>query len=198
MDLDSLREIFQNRTHCVCCDSYIRTLFADALFVFGMIDEKKHFEKRSRLPYIHKNWELEGISMSWHDYDNFGKCLTKLPNGISIFNILDKAIGADWGKRFPNALHPNPPGGGKYVFFVGHPWSGDHRVAHRSNMALQRAQRSVYKFLPPEVDVFDAFAFTFPRIYHNACDGSHVSCVISNRLTVLAYWELLILAQLLL
>jgi len=202
MDLNGLRDLFQNRTHCLCCDSYIRTLFADALFVFGMINETQHFEKRSKLPNIHKNWELEGVSLSWHDYNNFGKCLMKRPNGISIYNILDTGISADWGKRFPNtsakASETVALGGGKYVFFVGHPWSGDHRVAHRSNLALQRAQRSAYDFLPPEVDVFDVFAFTFPRIYHNACDGSHVSCVISNRLTVLAYWELLILAQLLL
>jgi len=199
MDLNSLRDLFQNCTHCLCCDSYIRTLFADALFVFGMIDETKHFEKRSKKPDIHKNWELEGVSMSWHDYNNFGKCLMKRPNGLTIFNILTGGISAS-SKLIGMAANASATvalGGGKYVFFVGHPWSGDNRVAHRSNLALQRAQRSAYEFLPPEVDVFDAFSFTFPRIYHNTCDDSHVSCVISNRLTVLAYWELLILAQLL-
>ena len=77
-------------------------------------------------------------------------------------------------------------------------WSGDNRVAHRSNLDIQRAQRSAYDVLPPEVDIFDAFGFAFPQVYHDTCDDSHVSCVILERLTVLAYWELLILAQVLL
>lgn len=198
MDLNGLRDLFQNRSHCLCCDSYIRTLFADALFVFGMINETKHFEKREKMPYIHQNWELEGVSMSWHDFGNFGKCLEKHPNGISIFNILDNAIEKNRSKDFANYSATALLGGGRFVFFVGHPWSGDHRIAHRTNAALQQAQQSAYEFLPPEVDIFDVFAFNFPRFYSDTCDSSHISCVISNRLTVLAYWELLIVAQLLL
>ena len=143
-----------------------------------MINETKHFEKRWRKPDIHENWELEGISMS--------------RDGISIFNILmDPGRVRFMGKNFSNHSATAALGGGKFVFVVGHPWSGQHD-------AIQHTQRAAFDVLSPEVDIFDAFAFTFPRIYHSTCDGSHVSCVLPGRLTALAYWELLILAQLLL
>lgn len=197
LNLAGLRGRFENRTHCLCCDSYLRSLFADALFVFGMIDETKHFEKRSKTPDVHRSWELEGVSMAWHDRTYFSKCLAKSPNGISIVNILDQGLAVGEGTALAKVAAATARGGGRFVFFVGHPWSGDHRIAHRRNADIQRAQRSAYDDLPPGVDVFDAVGFAFPRIYHEVCDSSHVSCVVSGRLTVLAYWELLILAQLL-
>lgn len=129
--------------------------------------------------------------MSWHDTENFMTCLEKSPNGISIFNVLTERIDKRMAPEFVNEASLATAAGGRYVFFV-----GDHRLAHRTNDSIQRAQQAAFDTLPLEVDIFDEFAFTFPRDYTETCDASHVSCVFNGRLTALAYWELLILAQL--
>jgi len=193
MTLDDLRALYQNRSHCLCCDSYIRTLFSDTMSVLGIFNKTQHEQTRDG-SLIHRNWDIHGMAMAWHDMAYFERCLQKHPNGLSVENILG-------GKPNPGhvAHHSATVGktSGKFVFTVGHPWSGDHRVARRSNYMMQDAQRASFIELDSDIDIFDAFAFTFPRIYHEACDSSHVSCVISDRLTMLGFWEMLIFAQML-
>eukprot|EP00588_Corethron_pennatum_P001343 CAMPEP_0194298792 /NCGR_PEP_ID=MMETSP0169-20130528/60363_1 /TAXON_ID=218684 /ORGANISM="Corethron pennatum, Strain L29A3" /LENGTH=490 /DNA_ID=CAMNT_0039048817 /DNA_START=111 /DNA_END=1583 /DNA_ORIENTATION=- len=200
MNLDDIRVIFHNLTHCACCDSYIRTLFSATMYALGIFnkDETRDtshgwFEGESKQLY-QKNWEIKGMSMSWHDYKHFKKCLLKGPNGLAVENILANKVNssqvANHAAMVKNSL-------GKFVFFVGHPWSGDDRRSKRHNYAIQHAQHAAFTKLGSEIDIFDAFAFTFPRIYHEACDSSHVSCISSERPTLLGVWELLILAQIL-
>lgn len=200
MNLGDIRNIFQNLTHCVCCDSYVRTLFSATMYAVGIFDKKQSHSTSVGWfgsawgSLKHKNWEMEGVSMSWHNNKHFETCLRKSPNGLVVQNILtDKVIKSlvdDHAAMMNNTL-------GKFVFFVGHPWSGDDRRNKRNNYSIQQAQYDAFTKLGSEIDIFDAFAFTWPRIYHEACDGSHVSCIDSDRLTLLSFWEILILAQIL-
>ena len=194
MNLDDIRVLLQNRTHCACCDSYIRTLFQTIMYSLGIFDKNQMKDTTEVGKLIHKNWEFEGTSMSWHDNKNFETCLEKSPNGLAVENILTEKV--DKIRVASHAATVNNSSG-KFVFFVGHPWSGDDRRSKRSNYAIQQAQKAVFTELGSEIDIFDALAFTFPRIYHDACDGSHVSCINSDQPSLLSFWEILILAQIL-
>lgn len=197
MKWNDITALFQNRTHCACCDSYIRTLFSATMYAIDIFDKNQTqvtsmgwFEGKYNL--AHENWEIEGMSMSWHDNRNFEKCLLKSPNGLAVENILTVNVNKTQVNTHAAMINNTS---GKFVFFVGHPFSSAHRLANRSNYAIQHAQHTAFTELGHEIDIFDAFGFTFPRIYHETCDGSHVSCIISDRLTLLGVWELLILAQ---
>jgi len=208
MNLEELRTLFQNRRHCACCDSYIRTLFSGTLWALGIFNDSQ-MEQTSKTrqsdgtyspgKLIHHNWEIEGVSMSWNDIKDFERCLLKRPDGLVVESILLEPPAKLAGRLLRAVNHSATVGNssGKFAFFVGHPWSGDHRIAHRSNYDIQRAQRATFNDLGLGIDIFDAFAFSWPRIYHEACDGSHVACAISDRLTLLGVWEMLILAQIL-
>ena len=114
------------------------------------------------------------------------------PNGLVVESILTETVSTDTTKHW-GVVSNNTSG--KFVFFVGHPWSSNNRLAKRSNYIIQRAQRMAFDRLGSEIDIFDAFAFTFPQIYDEVCDGSHVNCVISDQLSLFTNWEILILSQ---
>jgi len=197
MNLDNIRALFQNRTHCACCDSYIRTLFSATMYALDIFNKNQTkdtssgwFEGGSTL--IHKNWEIKGVSMSWHDHGNFKRCLLKSPNGLVVDSILVEKVNKAQVNSYAAMVNNTP---GKFVFIVGHPWRGDDRRNKRNNYAIQHAQHVAFTGLGSEIDIFDAFGFTFPRIYHEVCDGSHVSCITSDRPSLLGVWEILILAQ---
>ena len=199
MNLKELRALFQNRRHCACCDSYIRTLFSGTLWALGIFNDSQMEQTSRKGKLRHDNWEIQGMSMSWHDSKDFERCLLKRPDGLVVESILNEPP-ADLAGRLLRAVNHSATVGnssGKFAFFVGHPWSGDNRVAKRSNYDIQRAQRATFNDLGLGIDIFDAFAFAWPRIYHETCDSSHVACVISDRLTLLGVWEMLILAHIL-
>lgn len=192
----------QHKRFCWLGDSYARTLLSGLLRWSHMFNDTELFmtEYPQKEIFPDESWSLHNFTMAMRFKEPsiafFRSCISDpLPvHSILVSDLTNfpehvlRLASEQWRDRGEKGRFP-------IIYMTGHAWSADMIFSKRSNVDLEhwsaRARTYVSKRKHQEIDLFDAFALSYPRL-EESTDGSHFITA-SNHQVLFLIWESAIL-----